>query len=85
MLLCSKCGREAFLIRNLCAQCAPALHKKHAAWMGFINNAEAEYKKATGKTSLEDWEGFSKFLAKTSAMHPDQARELMRITEEAEE
>ena len=56
--------KEGILIRGLCKDCAPGLHKRHDCDMRFMAKMNAEFKEETGKDSLEDWHAFEDWLAK---------------------
>ena len=70
MFLCSQCKRPAYLIRNLCADCAPGLHENRRLWREHIAQVEAEFTRATGKTALQDWYAFEVYLDRHSEGAP---------------
>lgn len=65
---CSNCGKRAFTIRDLCEQCAPTLHANYRRGLEFIDRADELYKAQTGKTALEDWDGFEEFYSSDESL-----------------
>lgn len=76
MFPCEQCGRERFIIRGMCEDCAPALHDKQAAWVGFMSEAEEEDRAKTGRAALADWYGFERFLEEKLIREPNAAAAL---------
>lgn len=62
-MLCQRCLRHnGLLIRGLCRDCDPQLHAEHKSDLENMGKLEDLFKRATGKSALEDWDGFERFV-----------------------
>jgi hypothetical protein len=80
MLLCHKCGTEAFLIRGLCRDCGPVYHEEHDVWTEFVSTASKAFEAQTGKTALSAWREFEEFMNRYLDTHGDVAEHLTRVS-----
>lgn len=71
MLSCAKCDKPEFLIRGLCRECEPELHKRYFANLDQMGNAQFQFHEETGKSALEDWHAFESFLIANRDKYPD--------------
>jgi hypothetical protein len=62
MLHCQRCGRPALLVLGQCADCLPDAHRRHEEALEAVGRADAAFRARTGRSALEDWQGFERFL-----------------------
>lgn len=55
---CLQCSQARFTVGGLCEACAPMRHASHQENMTAVAKTGELYYAATGKTQLEDWEGY---------------------------
>ena len=61
-LVCRGCGKRAYLIRNLCADCDPHRHIQHEAELTMMGKLSSLYEAETGKIPTEDWDNFDDWI-----------------------
>ncbi len=59
---CRGCGKRAYLIRNLCADCDPGRHIEHECALAMMGKLSCVYESETGKRSLGSWEDFEDWI-----------------------
>ena len=61
--VCHRRGRE-LLIRNACEVCAPDVHARYRECMRVLAQMDECFYRATGKKSLDDWDGFERWAGR---------------------
>lgn len=62
VITCVVCGRRAFLICALCADCEPALHAAYARMGAITDSLMRRFEFATGTSPMSHWADFEAFV-----------------------
>lgn len=64
---CQQCGKEAHLIRGVCADCAPSTHQARELASYYQRALSKIFEAETGKNSLGDYNDFEDWIARKAA------------------